>query len=379
MFIIMIITTLLLYLILNFYVGKRIALWLVTVLPKMNSHIFWILYIMCALCIFIGYALPRFKFTKIAKIISGYYMGTFLYLLMIFIVLDFIRIIFGHTKFFEQSILNNPKALIISGSIIFALVAGLILYGNYNAKNIQIVNYDVNTSRIPNNHKELNIVMISDIHIGDIIGCKEIEVISQKINSLKPDIILISGDVFDGDYYAVEDIEKIENAFKALNSKYGTYAVLGNHDSGTSYDKMVEFFKRADIKLLQDEFIEIEDEFTVVGRKDISPIGEQGDKREGIDNILKDVDINKPVIMLDHQPSKINEEAEKNIDLLLCGHTHKGQLFPGNLITKNLFLIDYGYLKVNNTNVVVSSGVGTWGPRMRIGSRSEIVTIKLNY
>ena len=335
----MIIIALLVYSILNFYVGKRVVLLLTAVFPKINNHIFWILYIMCALCIFIGYAVPRFKFTKIAKIISGYYMSTFLYL----------------------------------------LVAGIILYGNYNAKNIQIVNYDVNISRISNNHKELNIAMISDIHIGDIIGYREIEEISQKINGLKPDIVLISGDVFDGDYYAVEDIEKIEDAFKNLNSKYGTYAVLGNHDSGSSYDKMVEFFKQADIKLLQDEFLEIDDEFTVVGRKDISPIGEQGIKREDINAVLEDVNTNKPIIMLDHQPSKINEEAEKNIDMILCGHTHKGQLFPGNLITKNLFLIDYGYLKVKNTNIIVSSGVGTWGPRMRIGSKAEIVNIKLNY
>lgn len=142
---------------------------------------------------------------------------------------------------------------------------------------------------------------------------------------------------------------------------------------------MVEFFKQADIKLLQDEFLEIDDEFTVVGRKDISPIGEQGIKREDINAVLEDVNTNKPIIMLDHQPSKINEEAEKNIDMILCGHTHKGQLFPGNLITKNLFLIDYGYLKVKNTNIIVSSGVGTWGPRMRIGSKAEIVNIKLNY
>lgn len=83
--------------------------------------------------------------------------------------------------------------------------------------------------------------------------------------------------------------------------------------------------------------------------------------------------------MLDHQPSAINEEADNNADLLLCGHTHKGQLFPGNLITNNIFLNDYGYLKVKNTNVIVSSGVGTWGPRMRIGSKSEIVNIKFNY
>jgi len=377
--VIFIIITLLLYVILNFYVGKKILLWMSIIFPKINKNIFWIVYILCALCIFIGNAAPRFKLTKIVKIISGYYMGTFVYLLMIFIVLDIIRIIFRNTKLFKEKILNNPKVLIISGAVIFGMVFALILYGNYNAKNIQIVNYDVTISRKQKVNKELNIVMVSDIHIGDIIAYKEIEEISEKINKLKPDIILISGDVFDGDYYAVEDIEKIESAFKKLNSKYGTYAALGNHDAGSSFEKMIGFFQKADIKLLQDEFIDIEDEFTVVGRKDFSPIGEQGNKRKDINSVLKNVDSDKPIIMLDHQPSNINEAADNNIDLLLCGHTHKGQLFPGNLITNSIFLNDYGYLKVKNTNIIVSSGVGTWGPRMRIGSKSEIVNIKLKY
>ena len=213
---------------------------------------------------------------------------------------------------------------------------------------------------------------IRDSHMGDIIGYKEIEEILQKINNLKPDVILIAGDIFDGDYYAVEDIEKIENEFKTLKSKYGIYAVLGNHDAGDSYDKSVEFFNSANIKLLQDEFIEVEEEFIVAGRKDFSSIRRQGNERKDVKSLLENVDTDKPIIMLDHQPSAINEEADNNVDLLLCGHTHKGQLFPGNLITNNIFLDDYGYLKVQNTNVIVSSGVGTWGPRMRIGSKSEI-------
>ena len=379
MFFMMIIIILLLYSILNFYVGKRILIWVSTIFPKFNNHIFWIIYVLLALCIFIGYAVPRFKFTRIAKIISGYYMGAFLYLLMIFIVIDIIRIIFKHTTLLNQSIVNNHKTLIITGSIIFICVAGLIIYGNYNAKNIKIINYNVNINKSQKENKELNIVMISDIHMGDIIGYKEIEEILQKINNLKPDVILISGDIFDGDYYAVEDIEKIENEFKTLKSKYGIYAVLGNHDAGDSYDKMVEFFNAANIKLLQDEFIEVEEEFIVAGRNDFSSIRRQGNERKDVKSLLENVDTDKPIIMLDHQPSAINEEADNNVDLLLCGHTHKGQLFPGNLITNNIFLNDYGYLKVQNTNVIVSSGVGTWGPRMRIGSKSEIVNIKFNY
>lgn len=379
MAIFMILITLILYTILNFYVGIRVLLWLNTFFHNINNVIFGTVYILCAMSFFVAYAAPRFKLTKYLKDISGYYMGGLIYLLIYLLIFDVFRVIFKYTKILPKNGLYFEKTIILSGTIIAIMVVGTILYGAYNAKNIQVKNYSIKIDKYEKSNKSLNIAMISDIHMGDIITYKDIEKITTKINSLSPDVILISGDVFDGDYYAVENIQEIEGLFKNLESKYGTYAVLGNHDAGASYNKMVEFFNKANIKLLQDENICVSDEFILSGRKDGSPIGGQGEPRKSIEELLNNINHNKPVIMIDHQPTSINEADESNVDLLLSGHTHKGQLFPGNLITNKLFLVDYGYLKVNNLNVVVSSGVGTWGPPMRICSKSEIVNIKLEY
>ena len=371
-------TFLIVYIVANFYVGNKILLWLMSIYSSTNKTIFWVIYFLCAFSIIIAYLIPKSYFSKIFKIASWFYMGAFLYLLIIFLALDILKIIFIKSQFFRENIIQNNRFLVISGFVILAIVLFIILYGNYNAKNIQIVDYNLKVSEKEKTNKTLNIAMISDIHIGDIINYKEIENIVQRIKGLNPDIVLIAGDVFDGYYDGIENIDKIENAFKGLKTKYGTYAVFGNHDAGSGYSKMVEFCRRSNINLLQDEFKEFKGEFTIVGRKDGSPIGDQGEVRKELENVLKN-DVIKPIIMLDHKPSNINEISDYNVDLLLCGHTHKGQMFPGNLITNRIFLVDYGYLKVKNTNVVVSSGVGTWGPRMRIGSKSEIVNIKLEY
>lgn len=349
------IITLALYIILNFYVGRRILLFLSVFFHNINKFVFWSLYVLCTISFFLTYIVPRFKFTKYIKVISGYYMGALIYLLIFILIVDFFRLLFRYTEKIPNNELYSQKTIIAVGFMIIMMVVGIIVYGSYNAKNIQVKNYSIKIDKYEKPNKSLNIVMLSDIHMGDIITYKDIEKITTKINDISPDVILISGDVFDGDYYAVENIEEIEGLFKKLESKYGTYAVLGNHDSGKSYEEMVEFFKQADIKLLQDENISISDEFILCGRKDATPIGVQGETRKSIKELLD------------------------NVDLLLSGHTHKGQLFPGNLITNKLFLVDYGYLKVNDLNVIVSSGVGTWGPPIRICSESEITNIKLEY
>lgn len=373
------IITLALCIILNFYVGRRILLFLNVFFHNINKFVFWILYVLCTISFFLTYAVPRFKFTKYIKVISGYYMGALIYLLIFILIVDFFILLFKYTEKIPNNELYSQKTISAVGFMIIVMVIGIIVYGSYNAKNIQVKNYSIKIDRYEKLNKSLNIVMLSDIHMGDIITYKDIEKITTKINNLKPDIVLISGDVFDGDYYAVENIQEIEGLFKKLESKYGTYAVLGNHDSGKSYEEMVDFFKQADINLLQDENVSVSDEFILCGRKDATPIGVQGESRKSIKELLDNVDGNKPIIMLDHQPTSINEAELNNVDLLLSGHTHKGQLFPGNLITNKLFLVDYGYLKVNDLNVIVSSGVGTWGPPMRICSESEIINIKLEY
>ena len=139
-------------------------------------------------------------------------------------------------------------------------------------------------------------------------------------------------------------------------------------------EELSSLLRNEGIIVLRDEYKLVDNSFYVVGRDDVS-ISRIKSKRKDLKDIINNVDKNKPIIVIDHNPSSMNESLESNIDLQVSGHTHKGQLAPFNLIVKGIFEDYYGYMKKNNFNIVVSSGYGTWGPPLRIGSRSEIVNI----
>ena len=166
--------------------------------------------------------------------------------------------------------------------------------------------------------------------------------------------------------------------FKSIKSRYGTYFSTGNHDYfGGDASKLSELATENNITVLRDESILVNDEFYIIGREDI--ISESFSiERSPLESIVSNIDKNKLSIVMDHNPENVKDSEENNIDLQVSGHTHGGQIFPGNIITNALFPIDYGLGKFGNTNVVVSSGFGTWGPLIRVGSQSEVVLITLH-
>jgi uncharacterized protein len=168
--------------------------------------------------------------------------------------------------------------------------------------------------------------------------------------------------------------------FKRIKIKYGVYACLGNHDGmGSKVGDVVKTFEASGINVLRDKAILINNSFYVVGRDDISQESQAKVKRKDLSDIIKDLDKSKPLILMDHQPRNLDDTQKQEIDLQVSGHTHRGQLFPANLITNAIFELDYGYLQKNNSNFIVSSGYGTWGPPIRIGSRCEIVEIDIGF
>ena len=165
---------------------------------------------------------------------------------------------------------------------------------------------------------------------------------------------------------------------KKLSATYGVWGCLGNHDAGATAADMRAFLQRCGIGILNDEYTIIADKLVLVGRLDSSPIGGYGEiARQEVS--LEGVDPALPVIVMEHNPANISE-YDSQFDLILCGHTHQGQLFPGNIITNWLYTVDYGYYRANDNTpqVIVSSGVGTWGVPMRVGTDCEIVKIHLH-
>jgi len=364
----------------NFYIARRIYQWLNIFLLNINTKIYIVIYIFIVLIMILGFmqAFLPFPLTikKILNWISIHWMGIFLFLLMFFIIADFTLLLGSIVKIIPRPIPQIVR--FYAGLLVLLLTTGFVSYGIYNAKQIKHVSYNIQLKKTSLDN--LKIVLISDSHFGSINHLeKNLERVVQEINNLNPDIVCLTGDIFNDDYNAIRKPEKVISLLKSIDSTYGVYACLGNHDGGRTLNQMIDLLQKSNIKLLKDEYEIIDDRLVLIGRLDPRPIGgANGFVRSNIENILASVDANMPVIVMDHSPSNIGEYG-KEIDLILTEHTHKGQIFPGNLITKAMFVVDYGHYQkdAESPHVIVTSGISTWGPPIRVGTYNEIVNITL--
>jgi predicted MPP superfamily phosphohydrolase len=265
-------------------------------------------------------------------------------------------------------------ALAVTG----ALVAGLTAYGAVHAATLRDRAYDLVVTGPASSADQLDVALISDTHLGAILGADFLGRVVDRVNALNPDVVLIAGDVFDGDFDALADPDAIRAQFARLRAPDGVFACLGNHDAGRGAAAMAALLESAGVRVLRDEAVQVGDRFVVAGRRDSSPIGGTEDARRQPLPRWTAEQSGLPVIVLDHQPSNIGEYGEP-VDLVVCGHTHGGQIFPGNLIVASLFDAAYGYFQAtpDAPQVVTTSGVGTWGPPLRIASDSEVVHLRL--
>lgn len=361
----------------NYYIGRRIFQGLSLFFPHINTKIYSGVSIFIALSVLVG-VLPLPSGIKGAlSWIGAYWMGIFIYLAMLFLVADSAILLGSIVKIIPKPI---PQSIhFYMGLTVLSLTTGLVSYGMYNASEIKHVSYDIQIKKTKL-ATDMKIVLISDLHLGAVNSEKHLKNIVQGIDKLEPDIVCLAGDTFNDDYNAIRNPNEAIDLLKGIKAKYGVYASLGNHDGGKTFNEMVHFFEKSNIKLLNDEYVTIDERLILIGRIDPLPIGGFGElKRKDITKILDSIDTNMPIVVMDHTPSKI-EQYGREIDLLLAGHTHKGQIFPFNFITKAIFTSDYGHYQkdADSPHVIVTSGVGTWGMPMRIGTNSEIVSILLH-
>ena len=152
----------------------------------------------------------------------------------------------------------------------------------------------------------------------------------------------------------------------------GVYACLGNHEYYAGVDKCADFFKKSNIQLLRDSSTLVDSTLYVVGRDDNT-----NPRRKSVQQLVAGLDKSKPIILLEHQPTDLGESVKNSIDLQFSGHTHSGQVWPISAITKRIFEKSHGYLKKGDTNIYISSGMGIWGGKFRIGTQSEYVVFNI--
>jgi predicted MPP superfamily phosphohydrolase len=201
----------------------------------------------------------------------------------------------------------------------------------------------------------------------------QLEKYIRRINGQQPDLILIGGDLIDNSIVPVRE-RQMEQVLSQLHAKLGIYMVPGNHEYISGLADCASFLRRTPIHLLQDSVVTLPNGIRIVGRDDRS-----NRRRKPLSQLAGDSDAALPLIVLDHQPVELAQAVEAGVDLLFCGHTHNGQVWPMNWLTSRLFEIAYGYEKRGNTNIYVSSGLALWGPPFRIGSRSEMVVFNLSF
>ena len=306
---------------------------------------------------------------SVLKAMFAYWLGIFMYLFIFVLLAD---IIYLFVLLFKK--LKSKRQLIRAVSILCAVILALSVsvYGFYHASVINIKSYDIDI----NLNSNMKVVLISDLHLGAQNSEDRLIEMVETINSQNPDIVCICGDIFDNDYSALENETKAIDTLSKMKSKFGVFAVLGNHDAGQSVGQMKSFISSCGFILLEENFIVIDDKLTLVGRADMSPIGTNS-QRLKTEETLRQVPDNMPVIVMDHNPRAVLEYKEK-ADLVMSGHTHQGQCFPGSVLTNMMYEVDYGYgLLDSGLQVVVTSGLGTWGMPMRVGTDSEIVCINL--
>lgn len=310
------------------------------------------------------------------NILGGFWLAFMLYGFMFFLISDILFLI-----------LRIPG--IISGDNIFLfrkwsfiITVGLsslfIIGGFINALIPVIKEYDITINKLAGDIKTLRIAAVSDIHLGSVIRKRSIRKLSVMLKEMKPDIVLLLGDIVDGEIGPVMRGDLLQY-FTRPKCNDGLYAITGNHEFIGGANRTIPYIESKGIRLLMDEMVTLEGGIQIIGRIDRDSRRFYGKERLSLGELMKQADTAKPVILLDHQPFHLAESAKYGVDLELSGHTHNGQMWPLNYITSKIYELNYGYLRKGTSQFIVSSGYGLWGPRVRSGSRSEVLLINIKF
>jgi len=336
--------------------------------------------------LYISYILSRFlertiwiKVSEPFTWIGSLWLAAMFYFFLSIILIDIIELLDYFFSFLPDelfSLQNNFKFLtaIVSCFIVLLFIIG----GSINARRPIIKKLQINIIKNVPALKEINIVAVSDVHIGMLIKHRMVGRLVKMIMKLKPDIILFAGDTIDE---VVEPVMKynLGEPLKTLKAPLGIFGITGNHEFIGGIKKSVYYLESLGITMLKDEVVKIADSFYLAGRLDHDIIRFTNSKRLELEELLKDIDFSLPLILLDHQPFNLERSAQCGVDIQISGHTHHGQIWPLNFITRYIFKLSRGYKKIGSSHFYVSCGFGTWGPPVRIGNRPEVVNIKLTF
>lgn len=352
--------------------------------------LFCVVYAFAALSPLTGFAVQEPQWLRHAlKQVGSYWLGWMLYLVLAVLVVE--GLLFAVRRIRKKDFQQMQRVRQVQGGVALVLVCAVCLYGMANADRLRATDYEIT---LDGAGEDMTVALLADLHLGYSTETAYIEQAVQAVNNMQADLVVIAGDIFDNEYEAIPEPGRIAAALASLHSTYGVYACWGNHDvsepilAGFTWDtadadkddpRMEEFLRQAGITLLADEAVTLENGVQLVGRKDPSRDKKLGEGRLSPEALMEPLDPARPVFVIDHQPKELDELAAAGADLDLSGHTHDGQMFPGNLIMPLIWDNPCGCLQVGGMYSVVTSGLGVWGPDMRVGTKSEIVRITVHF
>lgn len=325
--------------------------------------LFWAV-IFLGFSLFTSMTLAHFYFGWLSRayyFISVIWLGLSLNLLMSFAAVRMISLVLSAFKISSPNLLFGWLAVL--AAVLFSA------YGWWNSYNLVVTNLEIKINNLPSYWQNKTIVQLTDLHIGEVVDEDRANKIFAEVNKLDPDLILFTGDYFDGPW---GDLNKLAEPLKNLQAKNGIYFVNGNHEIYSRSSRADELISGFGVKILKDKIVEIND-LQIIG----VDYKQEGQKLD-LSWLAKSLDKNKPAIVMYHEPRSLDIFEKLGIDLLLVGHTHNGQVFPASIIAQLVYKgFASGYHEIGDMKLYVSRGLGTWGPPMRTSGRPEIVRILL--
>jgi uncharacterized protein len=336
---------------------------LITFFPRLGLHATSLLVTILLLSIsFLTFSVLTFKHENVVLRIGGILSSIWLVTSFYFVICSLVVLI---------AYLFHPVGLENYGyaAVIVTLLAAI--YGLINARVTQVTKIKVTLPNLPEFWKGKTAMVAADLHLGQVLKHGFARKIIKIINKENPDIVFIPGDFYDGVHTG---FQSLANEFKNTKAPLGIYFCSGNHEMFAGYDQCEKALRGAGIKILENQMVEL-------NGLQIAGVAYKHDTMPDLPQTLNSLNLNrnKPALLLKHVPLQLKEIAEAGINFVICGHTHHGQVWPFRYITKRYFKgFDYGFKMFKNLQVYTSSGAGTWGPPMRVFTKSELVKITFN-
>ena len=306
-----------------------------------------------AASIFLGKFLPENDYQLLILRFSNYWIGFLIYLIFFILTADlFLLLLKLASRYIKSSkhLLSSVFLRTILGFLVILLSISFTVYGCFHAKMLTTAHYKATIQKSAGNLTDLRMILLGDFHLGYSVGCSQIEDMVAAINSENADIVVIAGDIFDNNFDALDNPERLEMLLKKSN-----------------------------ISVLEDETAIIDNSFYLTGRLDEKRTGNGKKKRASLDELTKNLDPSMPLFVISHEPDHLSDYNAHGVDIVLSGHTHAGQFFPLTIVQPFVWENYWGMKMIDSMYSFVTSGIGVYGPDMRVGTNSEVMVIDVHF